>query len=80
MLKLIRIEWRSISYIALSIGLKTKSSKATIIATMLIACFSHGNIRGYTLLGNWYYYIFLVVLTVLFMYPSIRNIEIDDVV
>lgn len=70
----------SISYIALTIGLKTKSSKVTIVAAVLIACFSHGNIRGYTLLGNWYYYILLVVLSILSIYLSVRNIEIDDVI
>lgn len=68
-----------ISYIALPIGLKMKSSKGTIVVTVLVACFSHGNIRGYTLLGNWYYYIFLVGLAVLFIYLSVRNIEIEDV-
>lgn len=70
----------SISYIALPIGLKMKSSKATVVADVLIACFSHGNIRGYTLLGKGYYYIFLVTFTVLFIFLSIRNIENDDVV
>lgn len=69
----------SISYIALPIGIKTKSSKATLNVTMLIAFFSHGNIRGYTLLGNWCNYILLVVLSVFFIFLSIRNIEIDDV-
>ena len=69
----------SISYIALIVGLKTESSKATIVAAVLIAGFSHGNIRGYTLLGNWYYYILLIVLSVLSIYLSVRNIEIDDV-
>ena len=70
----------SISYIALPIGLKAKSSKVTIVAAVLIACFSHGNIRGYTLLGNWYGYILLIVLSVLSIYLSVRNIEIDDVI
>lgn len=68
----------SIAYIGLPIGLKTKSSKVTVITVVLIACFSHGNINGYTLLGNVYYYVFLVLLTVLFIFLSIHNIETKD--
>ena len=70
----------SIAYIALPIGLKTKSSKATVITAVLIACFSHGNIRGYTLLGNVYYYAFIVIPTVLFIFLSIYDIETKDVI
>lgn len=70
----------SIAYIALPIGLKTKSSKATVITAVLIACFSHGNIQGYTLLGNVYYYAFIVILTVLFIFLSIYDIETKDII
>ena len=48
----------SIAYIGLPLGLKTKSSKVTVVTAVLIACFSYGNINGYTLLGNIYYYAF----------------------
>lgn len=70
----------SIAYIGLPIGLKTKSSKATVVAAVLIACFSHGNIMGYTLLGNVYYYALLVILAVLFIFLSIYDIETKDVI
>ena len=33
----------------LPLGLKTKSSKVTVITAIPIACYSHGNINGYTL-------------------------------
>lgn len=69
----------SISCIALPVGLKKKSSKVTVVTAVLIACFSHVNIGGYTLFGNKYFYIFLVVLAVLFISLSTRNIETDDV-
>ena len=69
----------SISFLALPVGLKTKSSKAAIVASVLIACFSHGNIMGYTLLGNVYYYAFLILITVIGIYCSIRNVEYKDV-
>ncbi len=69
----------SISFLALPVGLKTKSSKAAIVASVLIACFSHGNIMGYTFLGNVYYYAFLILITVIGIYCSIRNVEYKDV-
>lgn len=68
-----------ISYIVLPIGLKMHSSKATVVAAVLIACFSHGNIQGYTLLGNVYYYAFLVVISCLFIFLAICNVEKKDV-
>lgn len=69
----------SIAYIGLPLGLKTKSSKVTVITAVLIACFSYGNINGYTLLGNIYYYAFLVILTALLLFLSISNIETKDI-
>lgn len=69
----------SIAFLGLPLGLKTKSSKATVVAAVLIASFSHANINGYTLLGNMHYYAFLVVLTVLLLFRSISNIETIDV-
>lgn len=70
----------SIAYIGLPIGLKTKTSKATVVTAVLIAFFSHVDINGYTLLGNVYYYAFLVILTVVFIFLSIYNIETKDVI
>lgn len=69
----------SIACIGLPVGLKTKSSKATVVTAVLIACFTHGNINGYTLLGNIYYYAILVILTILLTVISIYNIETKDV-
>lgn len=69
----------SIAHIGLPLGLKAKSSKVTVVAAILIAGFSHGNINGYTLLRNIYYYAFLIVLTVLLLFLSIYNIETKDI-
>lgn len=69
----------SIAHIGLPLGLKAKSSKVTVVAAILIASFTHGNIDGYTLLGNVYYYAFLIVLTVLLLFLSIYNIETKDI-
>ena len=69
----------SISFLALPVGLKTKSSKAAIVASVLIACFSHGNIMGYTFLGNIYYYGLLIFGAIVFTNSSIRKIDYTDV-
>ncbi len=68
-----------ISFLALPIGLKMKSSKVTLIVSVLIACFSHGNINGYTLTGKWYYYIFVMLLVLVLIFLSIRRAENEDV-
>lgn len=70
----------SIAYIGLPIGLNSKSSKVTVVTVIFIAFFSHADINGYTLLGNMYYYTFLLILTVLFLFLSIYNLEAKDVI
>lgn len=42
----------SISFIALPIGLKMKSSKTVIVASVIIVCFTQGNIGSATLANN----------------------------
>ncbi len=69
----------SIAFIALPVGMKTKSSKITVISSVFVACFSHGNIMGYTLLGNVYYYMLLILLDIVFICKSLRKVEYDDV-
>ena len=70
----------SIAYIGLPIGLYSKSSKVTVVTVILISFFSHVDINGYTLFGNMYYYTFLLILTVLFLFLSIYNLETKDVI
>lgn len=68
----------SISFIALPIGLKMKSSKAAIVASVLIVCFTQGNIGGATLVNSLPFYGILLVAAVVSVYLSIYNIETKD--
>lgn len=69
----------SVSFIALFVGLKMKSGKAAIIASVIIVCVTQGNIGVYTLVGNIPFYILLFVLAVLSVYLSVYNAETKDV-
>lgn len=68
----------SISLIALPIGLKMKSSKAAIVASVIIACFTQGNIGGATLVNNIPFYAVLLVAAVASVYLSVCNVEKKD--
>lgn len=72
-------EMISISYIALLIGLKMKSSKATIITSVIISCFTQGNIGEYTLFNNVLFYSVLLILSFVSIFLSIHNVENEDV-
>ena len=67
----------SISYIALPIGLKMESSKTTVIATMLIACFSHGSNRA--LMGNIHFCITLLLIVAISVFLTLFRLETKDV-
>lgn len=69
----------SISYIALLVGLMMKSSKATIITSVIIICLTQGNIGEYTLANNITFYVGLLVLSVAAVYLSVHNVETKDV-
>lgn len=69
----------SISFIALLIGLRMKSSKAAIITGVVIVCFTQGNIGEYTLLGNIPFYITLLVISAVSVFFSLYKIETRDV-
>lgn len=69
----------SISYIALLIGLKMNSSKSTVVAAMLIALFSHGDIRGYTLLDNIPIYVTLLIISVISVCFTLHKLDTKDV-
>lgn len=68
----------SISYIALPIGLAMKSSKAAIVASVIIACFTQGNIGSFTLVNNLFFYAVLFVAAVLSVYLAVRDVEVKD--
>ena len=69
----------SITYIALLIGVKMKSSKATIITSIIIVCFTQGNIGTYTLKDNLSFYLILLLVSVLSVFLTIYNAETKDV-
>ncbi len=68
----------SVSFIALLIGLKTKSSRATIVASVIIVCFTQGNIGSATLANNIPFYVILLAVAIGAVYLSICNIETKD--
>ena len=69
----------SISFIALLVGLKMKSSKATIIAGVIIVCFTQGNIGAYTLLDNVPFHITLLIISALSVFFVLYKLETKDV-
>ena len=69
----------SISYIALPIGLKMRSSRATIVAAVIIVCFTQGNIGEYTLIGNIPFYITLLLISAVSVFLTLYRLETKDV-
>ena len=69
----------SVCYIALLVGLRMKSSKATIVTTVILVCLTQGNIGTYTLANNIPFYILLMVLSIFAVIKSVYKIELKDV-
>lgn len=69
----------SISFISLLIGLKMKSSKATIIAGVIIVCFTQGNIGAYSLIGSIPFYITLLIISAISVFLTLYKLETRDV-
>lgn len=68
----------SISFIALPIGLKMKSSRAAIVASVIIVFLTQGNIGGATLVNNMTFYAMLFVAAAVSVYLSVFNVETKD--
>lgn len=68
----------SIAYIALPVGLKLKSSKATIVAAVIIVCFTQGNICSASLVNNIPLYGGLFVLSAVSVFLSVYHVEKKD--
>lgn len=68
----------SISYISLLIGLKLKSSKATIVSSVVIVCLTQGNIGSATLANNIPFFMILFAAAIVSVYLSICNVETKD--
>lgn len=69
----------SISFIALPVGLKMKSSKAAIVAAVVIVCFTQGGIGSVTLANNMTFYAILFVAAVISVWLSVWRVETRDV-
>lgn len=68
----------SISYISLLIGLKMRSSKATIVSSVVIVCLTQGNIGSATLANNLPFFVILFAAAIVSVYLSIYNVETKD--
>jgi len=60
------------------IGLKMKSSKATIVSSVVIVCFTQGNIGSATLANNIPFFVILFVAAIVSVYLSIYKVETKD--
>lgn len=69
----------SISFIALLIGLKMKSSKATIIAGVILVCVTQGNIGVYTFMDNISFHIDLLIISAISVFLTLYKLETRDV-
>lgn len=69
----------SISFIALPVGLKLKSSRAAIVAAVIIVCFTQGGIGSATLANNMTFYAILSVVAVISVWLSVWRVETRDV-
>lgn len=69
----------SICFIALLIGVYMKSSKATIITSVILVCLTQGNIGAFTLMDNLYFYLILVGLTIASVILLFYNVETKDI-
>lgn len=68
----------SISYISLLIGLKMRSSKATIVSSVVIVCLTQGNIGSATLANNIPFFVILFAAAIVSVHLSIYNVETKD--
>lgn len=69
----------SISHISLLVGLKMKSTKATIVTSIIVVLFTQGNIGTYTLINSVPFYTILFILSFVSVFLSIYNVETKDV-
>ncbi|MDE7247317.1 MAG: ABC transporter permease, partial [Lachnospiraceae bacterium] len=69
----------SISFVALPVGMYLKSSKAAIIAGVVIVCLTQGNIGSYTLIGNVPFYTVLMAISAISVFFALYRVETKDV-
>lgn len=69
----------SISFIALAVGMWMRSSKAVIVAAVILTFFTQGNIGEFTLSGSVPFYSVLMLLSIAAAVVLIRDVEKRDV-
>ena len=69
----------SISFLAMPVGLKMKSSKAAIVASVIIVCFTQGGIGSATLANNMVFYAILFVAAMVSVWLTVCRVEMRDV-
>lgn len=70
----------SISYTTLFVGLRMKSSKASIVAACIVMLLTQGNIGSYTLIYNIPFYMGMVALSAVSVFLCVHGVETRDVV
>ncbi|MCC0648175.1 ABC transporter permease [Clostridioides sp. ZZV15-6598] len=68
----------SMSFIALFIGIISKSSKATIITSFLLIFLTQASVGDFTLSNNMLFPVILTVISLVFAFLSIHNAETKD--
>ena len=68
----------SMSFIALFIGMKMKSSKATMITSFILIFLTQANIGDFSLAGNLIFPIILTIVSFAFAILSVINVETRD--
>lgn len=68
----------SMSFIALFIGIISKSSKATIITSFLLIFLTQASVGDFTLANNMLFPVILTVISLVFAFLSIHNAETKD--
>ena len=69
----------SVSFLALPVGLMARSSKAAVIASVVVVCFTQGQIGQYTLVNNIGFHALLLALWAVAVFLTLRGVETRDV-
>lgn len=68
----------TISFIALLIGMRMKSSKATIVTSVILVCITQGNMGEYTLVNNLLFYCILFIVSFISVLILMYSVEVED--
>ncbi len=68
----------SVSFIALFVGMKMRSSKAAIVASFILVLLTQANIGDFSLAGNLVFPVILTVVSLVFAVLSVVKVETKD--